>query len=132
MLSFTSNAIAVNETSLGGAFYLYINRTGSLDNKMVVSGALVQDSKKYLVKNSSDDRCKYNSIIFLDNNFSFLANTSDTSTVGVITDDLIYDEPRTMQYCLITPENEPDIKYKFVHQCIDITFYDYEDCKRNI
>lgn len=133
MLSFTSDAITVNETTgLGRIFPLGINRTGSLDNKMVVSSALSQDSKKYLIKESSDGSCKYNSILLENSNFSFLANTSEAYTVGIINDDLTYDEPRTIRYCLIPPENEPDIIFKFVHQCIDITVYDYEDCKQNI
>ena len=132
MLSFTTDTITVNETrGLGNVFYLQISRTGSLDNKTVVPSALVLDSQKYLFKNSSNDRCQYQSII-LHNNFSFPANTSDASTVGIILDDLVYDEPRALRYCLITPENESDFNYKFVHQCINITVYDYEDCKQNI
>ena len=133
MLSFSSNSTVINETE--GAFYLYINRTGSLDYKLAVVMDLIVSSGS---SHESDDHCNgYSRDYFLShknlilsNKIVFSVNENSTNALVFITDDHVYDKPWTVQYCLISPENRSDIRFQ--HQCIDITVYDEEDCKQSI
>ena len=124
VLSFFSNSTAVNETA--SVFPIEVSRTGSLDYKMIVPSELF-DSLKLFSKNS-DIHCtgEYRSLVFYEN-IEFRANRSNETTFGIIHDNDVYDGPRTVQYCLVSPENKTDIRFR--HQCIDITVYDEEDCK---
>lgn len=119
VLSFSAPRIAINETDI--KLILQLNRTGSLDFSFNISCVVTKKSFGYL-------------LVYLlspDNLITFPANTSDINVTIYVWDNKKYNGPQTMQYCLI-PQNgsgEDKTTLNFVHQCMDITVYDEEDCK---
>ena len=115
MLSFSTSSIAINETV--GTFFLHLNRTGFLDFNFTLEAKPFSFNQP--VKN-----------LFLLRRINFPVNKSAITILGVVNDNNVYNQPQTVQYCLVSPQNKSDIsEIGFVLQCINITVYDEEDCK---